>query len=82
MVVLAGPVLCWTQVCQAWSRLPVAVLSDDISELFSDWAVTTLTMMLASPNSTTSPTMSLPLMVRGDSTRRQPARPMHLRGGH
>ena len=42
-------------------------MSDDISELLSDWAVITLTMMLARPNSTTSPTMSLPLMVRSDS---------------
>ena len=40
------------------------VRSEDISELFSDWAVTTLTTTLASPNRTTSPMISLPLMVR------------------
>ena len=38
--------------------------SEDISELLSDWAVTTLTTALASPNRTTSPMISLPLMVR------------------
>ena len=40
------------------------VRSVDISESFSDCAVTTLTTALASPNSTTNPMMSLPLMVR------------------
>ena len=44
------------------------VRSEDISESFSDCAVTTLTTALASPNSTTNPMMSLPLMVRKDST--------------
>jgi hypothetical protein len=39
-----------------------------MSELLSDWVVTTLTTTLASPNSTTNPMMSLPLMVRNDST--------------
>ena len=58
------------------------MLSDDISELFSDWAVTTLTMMLAAPSSTTSPTMSLPLMVRSESTAASRRAPMHVRGGH
>src|SRR5580693_1142029 len=44
------------------------VRSEDISESFSDCAVTTLATALASPNSTTSPMISLPLMVRKDST--------------
>jgi hypothetical protein len=43
-------------------------LSDDISELLSDCAVTTLIATLARANRTTSPMMSLPLMVRKDST--------------
>ena len=43
-------------------------VSEDVSELLSDWAVTRLTTALARPNSTTSPMMSLPLMVRKDST--------------
>ena len=43
-------------------------LSEDISESLSEWAVTRLTTALASPNSTTSPMISLPLMVRKDRT--------------
>ena len=64
--------------CSCW-------LSEDISELLSDWAVITLTMTLASPNRTMSPMMSLPLMVRSDSTAasRSPAAwPVRIRAGH
>ena len=62
----------WLSEFAQWYQVVVAdwtwALSEDISELLSDWAVTTLTTTLASPNRTTSPMISLPLMVRYDST--------------
>ena len=68
-------VLCCTQLDQVWVAACTCWFSDPLSELFSDRAVITLTMTLASPNRTSSPMMSLPLMVRSDSTAaRRPSR--------
>jgi hypothetical protein len=60
-------VLCWTQLYQVSVAARSCWFSEDISEELSEWSVTTLTATLATPNSRTSPTMSLPLMVRSEN---------------
>ena len=71
----------WTQLYQVSVAVCSCWFSEDISDWLSEWSVTTLTATLATPNSSASPMMSLPLMVRSENKAASRASPPRRRSG-